>query len=130
MVVFGQKWFYSGNKVVFGHCKVVVVVLIRRAKVVVLGQSCCIRAKVVVFGQSGFGCIGAKVVVFEQRWLYLGKSGCTPESGCIFSKWLYSGKLVIFGQKWLYSGQTGFLRRKWMCSGKGGCIPGKVVLFG
>ena len=36
-----------------------------------------------LFGQSG--CNRAKVVVFEQI-------------GCILSKWLYSGKLVVFGQ--------------------------------
>ena len=46
VVLFGQKWFYSG-------------------------KSGCIRAKVVVFGQSG--CTRAKVVVYEQKWLYSGK---------------------------------------------------------
>ena len=40
MVVFGQKWFYSGRS---GSI---------RAKVVVFGQSCCTRAKVVVIGQK------------------------------------------------------------------------------
>ena len=69
---------------------------------VVLGQSVCIRAKVVVFVESG--CIRAK-------WLYSGKSGC------IRGNWLYSGKVVVVRQKWLFSG-------------KRGCILAKVVLFG
>ena len=42
IVVFGQKWLYSG-------------------------KSGFIRAKVVVFRESG--CIRAKAVVFEQKWL-------------------------------------------------------------
>ena len=49
---------------------------------VIFGQSCCIRAKVFVFGQNGLysvkrGCIRAKVDLFEQ-------------SGCILAKLLYS----------------------------------------
>ena len=42
-----------------------------------LGKMCCICAKwlysdkVVLFGQSG--CIRAKVVLFGQKWLHLGK---------------------------------------------------------
>ena len=39
-------------------------------KVVLFGQTSCIREKVVVFWKSG--CIRAKVVVFGQKWLYLG----------------------------------------------------------
>ena len=49
-----------------------------------LGKSCCIRAKMVVFGQN---------------LLYLGKMVVLGKSGCILSKWLYSGKVVIFGEK-------------------------------
>ena len=49
MVVFGQKWLYSG-------------------------KSGCIRGKVEVFGKSG--CNGAKVVVFGQKWFF-GQNGCT-----------------------------------------------------
>ena len=56
----------------------------------------------VVFGLGG--CISSKVVVFVQ-------------SGFIRKKWLYSGKVVVFGQKLLYLG-------------KNGCIRVKVVLFG
>ena len=53
MVLFGQKWFYSGNKGVFGQ------------KLLYLG-------KVVVFGQkwlysSKSGSIQAKVVVIGQK---------------------------------------------------------------
>ena len=44
----------------------------------------CIKAEVVVFGQSG--CIRAKMVVFGNFWFYSGKSGC------IRVKWLYSGR--------------------------------------
>ena len=34
--------------------------------------------------------------------------------GCIrkVEKWLYSGKVVVFGQKWLYSGKNGWIRTK------------------
>ena len=39
---------------------------------VVNGQSGCIRAKLVVFGQ---------ISLFEQKWLESGKSGCIWESG-------------------------------------------------
>ena len=37
------------------------------------------------------------MVVFGKKWLYSGKSGITPESGCIGAKWLYLGKVVVFG---------------------------------
>ena len=32
------------------------------------------------------------MVIFGRNWLYLGKSGC------IAAKWLYSGKVVVFGK--------------------------------
>ena len=53
MVVFGQKWLYSGNMVEFG-------------------QSGCLSRKVVVSGQKWLfsvksGCVGVKVVVFGQK---------------------------------------------------------------
>ena len=54
MVVFGQKWMYSGKVVVFRQK------LLYSAKVVVFGRNWfysgkngCIKAKLVVFGQSG-----------------------------------------------------------------------------
>ena len=54
---------------------------------VVLGQPRCIRANC---------CIRAKMVVFGQKWLYFDKV-------VVFfgQKSLYSGKDVVFGQKWL-----------------------------
>ena len=55
MVVFGQKWLYSGKK---GSI---------RGKVVVFVKKWLYSGKLVVFG---------KVVAFGQKWLYLGKSGC------------------------------------------------------
>ena len=44
-------------------------------------------AKMVEFGQGGR--IREKEVVFQQ-------------CGCIWAKWLYSGKVVVLGLKWLY----------------------------
>ena len=73
------------------------------------------RAKVVVFGQSG--CILVK-------------------SGCIRARWFYSGKVVVFGQKWLYSGKSGYIPQKWFYLGKvvvfgrQCCIRAKVLVFG
>ena len=69
-------------------------------KVNVIRQRWLLSEKVVEFGQSG--CIRAKVVVFGQERLYSGKSGCTRskvalfgQSGCI------PAKVVVIGQKWL-----------------------------
>ena len=59
LVVFGQKWFYSG-------------------------KSDCIEAKVVAFGESC--CIRAKVVVIGQKWLYSGKSGCIRAKMVVFGQ--------------------------------------------
>ena len=75
MVVFGQKWFFSGKS---GSV---------REKDVVLGQNCCVRTRVVLVG---------------QKWLYSGKSGCIRakvvvigEVVLIRHKWLYLGKVVV-----------------------------------
>ena len=76
MVLFGQKWLYSE-------------------------KSGCIRAKQVVFVQSG--CYWEKVVVFGQKWLYWKKSGSIR------------AKLVVFGQ-------SGLLRIN-------DCFRAKVVVF-
>ena len=72
MVLLGQKLLYS-------------------LKVVEFGQGCCIRAKLVVIGQKCLylgksGCVRAKMVLFRQKWFYS-------------AKWLYLGKVVVFGQK-------------------------------
>ena len=82
MVVFGQKWLYSGK---CGFYKGIVVVFM---------------AKVVEFGQMRL-CSGK-----SQMGLYSGKSRCIRKFGCIPAKWFYSGKVVVFGQKWLYSGKN------------------------
>ena len=93
VVEFGQMWLYSD-------------------------KSCCIQAKVVVFGK--FGCIPAKwfylgkVVVFWQKWLYSGKTGCVP------AKWMYSGKVVVFGSKCLYPGKLVVFRQS-------GCIRARSL---
>ena len=79
MVVFGQKWLYSG-------------------------KSGFIRAQVVLFRQK---CLYlGKVVVFGQKWLYSDKSGCIRtrwlylKKVVVFGKkWFYSGKMVVFVQK-------------------------------
>ena len=65
-LVVGQKWLYS--------CK-----------------SGCIQAKVVVFGQSG--CIRAK-------WLYSGKSDCIMARVDVLGRSGFNrAKVVVFGQK-------------------------------
>ena len=96
--VFGQKWLYSGKRG-------------------------CIRVKVIVFRQIGsvrakllYSC---KVVVFGQKWLYSVKNGCigaewfcSGKNGCIRAKWLYLDKVVVFRQSgsiWVrlfYSGKV------------------------
>ena len=77
MVVFGQKWLYSGKS---GFI---------RAKVVVFGQCGCIRAKCLY---------SEKVIAFGQKWFYSCKSGCFRAKVVAFEqKRLYSGKVVVFG---------------------------------
>ena len=46
------------------------------------------------------------MVLFGQTWLYSGKNGCIRAKvvvfgigGCIRTKWLYSGKVVVSGHK-------------------------------
>ena len=83
MVVFGQKWLFSGKS---GY---------NRPNVVVFKQSGCIQAvvvhsdKVVLFGK--IGCIPVK-------WFYSGKTGCLRAKVVVFGqKRLYSVKVVVFG---------------------------------
>ena len=71
----------------------------------------------VVLGQSG--CIRAKVVVFGQKWLYSDKVVVFGQSGCIRARWLFlrksccfRAKVVVIGQKWLYAGKHGCIRAK------------------
>ena len=107
-----------------------------RVKVVVFepgncnrGKSGSIRAKVVVIWQSC--CLGAKVVILSQKWLYSVKNGCNR------TKLLYSGKSGSIQAKVVVFGQGGFLRekvvvygQKWLSSDKSGCIRAKVVVIG
>ena len=64
------------------------------------GQSDCIRAKVVVFGQN---------VCIREMWLNSKKIGCN------LAKWLF--------------GQGVCIRAKEVVFGQSGCIPAEVVLF-
>ena len=74
-------------------------------------KSCFVGAKVVLFGQSG--CIRTKEVVFRQNGLYFGKSGCVRASWLYSGKnWLHSGKIVVIGQKTYYSGKSRSIRAK------------------
>ena len=82
MVVFGQRWFYLGEKVVFLYWTRWVYWDKRgsiSANVVLFGQTEPIWAKVAllcnfdVFGQNCFYL--GKIVVFGQKWLHLGKTG-------------------------------------------------------
>ena len=63
----------------------------------------------VVLGQSG--CNRAKVVLFGQTMLYSGKSGCIRAICGILAKVVIIkqsccnwAKVVVLGQKWMYSG--------------------------
>ena len=96
MVVFNQKWLYSFKKDF-------------------------IQAKVVVFGQSG--CIRTEVVVFGQKWLYSFKVIVFGQSCCIPTE------MVVFGQKLFYLVKTGSSRGKVVGLGQGGCFWAKVVII-
>ena len=88
---------------------------------VVLRQRCCIRAKVVLYG---------------QKWFYSGKSDC------IRAKLFYSGKVIHFFHiccnlvDVVVFGQSGFILTKGLYSGKRSCyqtkevVLNKVVVFG
>ena len=47
-------------------------------------------------------------------------------------KFLYSGKVVVFGQNWFYPGRSGSIRAKLVVFGQSGCLGKivKVVVFG
>ena len=64
------------------------------------------------------------MVVFGQKLLYLGKNACIRGKVVVFEKkWLYSDKMVVFGQ-------TGCIWARWLYLGKSGCYRVKVVVFG
>ena len=101
VLVFGQKWLYSGK----GGCI--------RAKVVVFGQRWlysgkrdCIRATLFYSGNR------AKVVIFGQI-------------GCNHAIWLYSDRVVFFAKKLLYLNKMVVIWQKLLFSGKSGCIKAK-----
>ena len=60
MVLFGEKYFNFG-------------------KMVVIGQNCCIRARIVLIGQKWFS--SSKTCSFRAKVVVLG------QSGCIMAKW-------------------------------------------
>ena len=83
MVVFWQKWLYSGK------CVCIRVIWLYS------GKEFFYKGNVVVFW--------AKLVEIVQMWLYSGKSRCIREEvvvfgkfGCIPAKWLCLGKVVVF----------------------------------
>ena len=58
------------------------------------------------------------------------------QSSRVPAKWLYSGKVVVFGQRFLYSGKSGCIRAKvvvvgqnWLYSEKICCIRDKIFVF-
>ena len=65
MVVFGQKWLYSGKMVVFGK------------KLLCLGKCCCIPARCLFLGKSDYDLAkrlySDKVVVFVECGFYRAK---------------------------------------------------------
>ena len=73
MVVFGHDLLYSGKVLVIVKSGCALAKWLCSCKVVVFGQTGCIREKVVVFGK--IGCIRAKLVVLEQNLLSWSKSG-------------------------------------------------------
>ena len=81
-----------------------------------------------ISGQSG--CIWANVVVFGQKWLYsvkvvlFGKVAVFGQGGCI------QAKVVVFGQKLLYSGKSDGIRANEVIFEQSGCVLAKVVVIG
>ena len=72
VVLFGQKWLYSGKVVVFVKYGYNRARWLNSEKVFLFWTKVFgIGVNVAVFGQSG--CIRAKVVVFGQKWLNSGK---------------------------------------------------------
>ena len=69
VVVFGQKWLYSGRLVIFRKSGCI------WERWLYLGKSGFIRAKVVAFVKKLCGILG-NLVVFGEKWLYSLKSGC------------------------------------------------------
>ena len=49
------------------------------------------------------------------------------QSSRVPAKWLYSGKVVVFGQRLLYSGKSGSIRAKLVVFGKNMLYSGQNV---
>ena len=71
------------------------------------------------------------MVILEEKWLYSGKVVVFGQNGCI------RAKVAVFGQKLLYSRTSGCTRAKvvvflqiWLYSGKSGCFRARVFVFG
>ena len=62
-------------------------------------------------------------------WLYSCKVVVFGQTGCICRMSFLSGKLVVFGQNWLYLGKSGCIRAKVVVFRQGGFILAKVVIF-
>ena len=70
-------------------------------------------------------------MVIGQKWLFSVKSGCiiakkwfySGMSGFILARWLYSVKLVVFGQ-------SGFTHEKFVLSCQKWLYSYKIVVFG
>ena len=67
----------------------------------------------------------------RSNWLYSDNSGCIRTKAGVFGqKWLFSGKVVVFGIKWLYLGKSGCIRVKVVVFGQRWLYSGKVVYSG
>ena len=80
-----------------------------------------------VFGQKGL--YSGKVVVIIKTCLCSGKLVYSGISGCIWTKWFYSGKTCRNRAKVVVFVQMGCIRAKVVVYRQSGCICEKVVLF-
>ena len=80
---------------------------------IVIVQSCCFRAKVVVFG---------------KKRLYSGKSGCIRAK--LVVGWLFWGKNYFIRITIIVFVQSGRFRLNVVVFLQSGCIRAKVVVFG
>ena len=60
----------------------------------------------------------------RSKWLNTGKMVVFRQSGC------FRAEIVLIGQKWSYLGKSCCIQAKWLYSVKSGCILSKVVVFG
>ena len=77
------------------------------------------------------GCIWAKMWLYSDKVVVFGQKCLNSiKSGCFMAKWLYSGKCGRIRARWLNSDKVLVFGQKWLYSGKSGCIRAKVVVFG